>query len=537
MVVHTESAGDHDGVAVVINDNGGKELRVFVSDLHPTTEISRGHDTLEGYNLHDLVQLPSNEVGVIVRVGRNDLTVLHQEGDARVVNPSQLRGKRNRQSMRSMSLDNDGNHVGQGHIVQVISGPHYKGERGTVRHVHRAFVFLHAPTVLENGGYFVVRSRFCRRTATTMAESRGDRNSASIEDSGIRRSRSRRFNKNRDMLIGKTVRVIGRGKYKGQIGMVVDVCQNNLIKVKLHTERNKVKVERHRIRTMDEEKVAEKDRQNAQGYMGMGTPGMGGLTPGGNFTPGGLGSHTPGGNNTPGGYNATPSNTPGIMTPGMTPDAYGFNQPGTPMNPSTPGFYDDGDGAWDPSVSATPKGAQQYPISNSPTYSPAGDDISFTPSTPITGTPSVDYSSSYGNSFSSNNNTSTSNTTRHLKWFERRGAIVRWIDASTQSSRTGSVVGTSPGGFCMVRPDDSNTTISLLGRTLQAVNPTARDVGKKVLILDGVYEGSFAIYDNYADNECILRIYLADGSGMKSGMESSVNLTLYNEDIIRELAE
>ena len=116
MVVHTENAGDREGVAVVINDNGGKELRVFVSDLHPTTEISRGHDTLEGYNLHDLVQLPSNEVGVIVRccfraivfdthththththtqqvrVGRSDLTVLHQEGDARVVNPSQLRG-------------------------------------------------------------------------------------------------------------------------------------------------------------------------------------------------------------------------------------------------------------------------------------------------------------------------------------------------------------------------------------------------------------------------------------------------------------
>ena len=67
MVVHTETAGDREGVAVVINDNGGKELRVFVSDLHPTTEISRGHDTLEGYNLHDLVQLPSNEVGVIVR--------------------------------------------------------------------------------------------------------------------------------------------------------------------------------------------------------------------------------------------------------------------------------------------------------------------------------------------------------------------------------------------------------------------------------------------------------------------------------------
>ena len=425
-------------------------------------------------------------------------------------------GTRNRHSRRSMALDNDGNHVGQGHIVQVMSGPHYKGERGTVRHVHRAFVFLHAPTVLENGGYFVVRSRFVRRTATTAAESKGDRNSASVEDAGIRRSRSRRFHKNRDTMIGKSIRVIGKGKYKGQIGMVVDVCQNNSIKVKLHTERNNVKIPRHRIRTMAEEKMLQRDRDNATGYFGTDTPGFGGATPGlGANTPS-LGLHTPGGGNNTPGRGSTPS-----ATPGMTPDAYQL--PGTPMHPSTPGLYEDGGGAWDPTVTGTP--GSQYPISDSPTYSPADDLMSFTPQTPHLGTPSAEYTPSYPSSAPS-----TSTSTTNLMWYQQRGAVVQWNDRGTQMF--GTVISSNSNGFCTVRPQNSRNTLDLLGRSLQPVQPRSnRD--KSVLIISGVYAGLFADLESMEGNEAIVRIYEADS--MKSGMEPMSNLTIVDADFIEDL--
>ena len=496
-----------------------------------------------------------------------------------------------------MALDNDGNHVGQGHIVQVMSGPHYKGERGTVRHVHRAFVFLHAPTVLENGGYFVVRSRFVRRTATTAAESKGDRNSASVEDAGIRRSRSRRFHKNRDTMIGKSVRVIGKGKYKGQIGMVVDVCQNNLIKVKLHTERNNVKIPRHRIRTMAEEKMLQRDRDNATGYFGTDTPGFGGATPGlGANTPS-LGLHTPGGGNNTPGRGSTPS-----ATPGMTPDAYQL--PGTPMHASTPGLYEESGSAWDPTVTGTP--GSQYPISDSPTYvhlthtlgeltnsksqeyhsypfiydqkhthsntstlehrySPADDLMSFTPQTPHLGTSRssakrenisflIHSLMEYHLNAHSNTNTKLehqrSNTgTPSAEYTPSYPSSAPSTSTSTTNlmwyQQRGAVVQWNDRGtqmFGTVISSNSNGFCTIRPQnsrnTLDLLGRSLQPVqprasDKKVLIISGVYAGLFADLESMEGNEAIVRIYEADS--MKSGMEPMSNLTIVDTNFIEDL--
>ena len=48
--------GEH--VAVILTDCGGREITVRLAHINESSEISRGLDALEGFELHDLILLP-----------------------------------------------------------------------------------------------------------------------------------------------------------------------------------------------------------------------------------------------------------------------------------------------------------------------------------------------------------------------------------------------------------------------------------------------------------------------------------------------
>lgn len=54
--------------------------QVHVSQLQETPEVSTGFDSLQGYELYDLVMLGPNEVGVICRVNREVHTCIRLGG-------------------------------------------------------------------------------------------------------------------------------------------------------------------------------------------------------------------------------------------------------------------------------------------------------------------------------------------------------------------------------------------------------------------------------------------------------------------------
>ena len=56
VVLHVTQDEDR-WVAVLYSDTSAQELKVFVTDLQLTTEVSTGRDSLAGYELHDLVQV------------------------------------------------------------------------------------------------------------------------------------------------------------------------------------------------------------------------------------------------------------------------------------------------------------------------------------------------------------------------------------------------------------------------------------------------------------------------------------------------
>lgn len=114
-------------------------------------QVSTGLDSLGGYEQGDLVVLGQTNVGVITRVGRDDFQVLNQNDVSVRVRLQEPRGKRNSSSARAAALDRNQNHIQSNDVVNVVDGPH-KGQLGTIKHMYRAFLFLHSNKRMDNSG-------------------------------------------------------------------------------------------------------------------------------------------------------------------------------------------------------------------------------------------------------------------------------------------------------------------------------------------------------------------------------------------------
>eukprot|EP00548_Thalassiothrix_antarctica_P014381 CAMPEP_0194175546 /NCGR_PEP_ID=MMETSP0154-20130528/9559_1 /TAXON_ID=1049557 /ORGANISM="Thalassiothrix antarctica, Strain L6-D1" /LENGTH=1076 /DNA_ID=CAMNT_0038889385 /DNA_START=101 /DNA_END=3331 /DNA_ORIENTATION=+ len=240
--------GETDCTAVLLTDVTNKEITVRTSQLRETAEVAAALDKLAGYELYDLVVLSgggsSNEVGVIVRVGREDFTIINNHGISREVRPEELRGKRNQGSNRAIALDVQGNQIRVGDQVSVTEGPH-RGKQATIKRMSKTQLFLYSQTRTDNAGIFVVRSRSCVLAGSRSRQggSHGDAGQSPVtprQSGGDRGGRKRD-----DALIGKSVR-IQAGQWKGYIGTVSDATATH-VKVELHSRLKKVMVVRERV--------------------------------------------------------------------------------------------------------------------------------------------------------------------------------------------------------------------------------------------------------------------------------------------------
>jgi transcription elongation factor SPT5 len=247
VAVEAISSGDNDSTAVVLTDITNKEITVRTSQLRETTEITTNQDKLAGYELYDLVVITgggsANEVGVIVRVGREDFTIVNNHGIAREARPEELRGKLNTPSSRAVALDVQGNQLRVGDTVNVAEGPH-KGKTATIKRMNRSQLFLHSQTRSDHAGIFVVRSRSCVLAGSS--QNRGtDGGAFSNQQSQNSRGPAGGRGKRDDAMIGKTVR-IQAGQWKGYIGTVADTTATH-VQVELHSRLKKVMVTHERI--------------------------------------------------------------------------------------------------------------------------------------------------------------------------------------------------------------------------------------------------------------------------------------------------
>src|SRR3546814_764173 len=114
VVAIEELEGDY--ICVVLTDGLKTELKVNISDVVETSEVTTGLGNLDGYELYDLVVLGQSETAVVVAVGAEHVRVITHQSIEKEVRPQELRGKRNLQSLRATALDNVQNTLQEGDI-------------------------------------------------------------------------------------------------------------------------------------------------------------------------------------------------------------------------------------------------------------------------------------------------------------------------------------------------------------------------------------------------------------------------------------
>ncbi|EGO55155.1 hypothetical protein NEUTE1DRAFT_85268 [Neurospora tetrasperma FGSC 2508] len=225
-----------DDRVTLLTDQTNTEITVFSKDLREASDIG-GQGSLGQYSLLDLVQLDATTVGCIVKVDRESVVVLDQNGDTKQVQPSQITNKLPKRKF-AVAADRNGSEIRLDDVVREYGG---QQRQGKIIHIHRSYIFLHTTTTNENAGVFVTRAN----SVTTVA-AKGGRNTATAGPdlsamnpalkrnpaaSGKQMPAPRTFGP--DRAINQTV-VIRRGGYKGLLGIVKDTTDTHA-RVELHS--------------------------------------------------------------------------------------------------------------------------------------------------------------------------------------------------------------------------------------------------------------------------------------------------------------
>lgn len=331
---------------VLFSDLTMHELEVLPRDLQLCSDMATGVDSLGQFQWGDLVQLDPQNVGVIVRLERENFHVLSMQGKVVVCKPQALHKKK--EFRNAVSLDSENNTIQRKDIVKVVDGVH-SGRKGEVKHLYRNFVFLFSQVYLEHGGIFVCKTRHVSlaggnrtpvagpingnypmspRISSPMHPQGGGRGRGGRGGAGVRRDRD---------LIGVTIKITS-GPYKGNVGMVKDATETTA-RVELHSSCQTISVDTSHIAPAGEQ------RRDGSFTSYVRTPMHSGAQ-----TPLYSGSKTPqydssAGGRTPSFGGATPLHstedgmrTPSAWEPSATPgrteefDDYGKSGPYTPGN-------------------------------------------------------------------------------------------------------------------------------------------------------------------------------------------------------------
>lgn len=269
----------------LLSDMGNTEITVFSKDLRESSD-SGGGGSLGQYELLDLVQLDPSTVACIVRVDRESLIVLDQNGQNRTIMPSQISNKIERRR-DTVATDRNGSEIRLDDVVKEVGG---ESKQGKIIHIHRAYLFLRSDEQQQNAGVSVVRS-----TNVATVSAKGGRIAAATGPDLNSMNPAMKRNPNaavdmpppktfgRDKAIGQTV-TIRKGPYKGLLGIVKETTDTHA-RVELHTKSKTVNVPK--------DCLGFKDRISGQTIDPNARGGYGGRGGRGGFSSGGRGDATP----------------------------------------------------------------------------------------------------------------------------------------------------------------------------------------------------------------------------------------------------
>ncbi|KAH6623197.1 hypothetical protein F5144DRAFT_623221 [Chaetomium tenue] len=286
----------------LLTDQTNTEVTVFSKDLREASDIG-GQGSIGQYSLLDLVQLDPTTVACIVKVDRESMVVLDQNGDTRQVMPSQIANKLPKRRT-AVAADRNGSEIRLDDVVREYGG---QQRQGKIIHIHRSFIFLHSNATTENAGVFVTRAgnvstiaaKGGRATNPNSGPDLSAMNPALKRNPAQSQAMQPPKTFGRDRALGQTVS-IRRGGYKALMGIVKDTSETHA-RVELHGK--------NKIVSIAKADLIFKDRVTGKTIDIYSRSGRGGF--GGGASRGGFGSgDRPGGSRTPmgaGGGERTPA--------------------------------------------------------------------------------------------------------------------------------------------------------------------------------------------------------------------------------------
>ncbi|KAJ2148769.1 transcription elongation factor spt5 [Coemansia sp. RSA 520] len=240
----------NDAVVTVFTDIGKGEIRVLAKDLRVSSDIGTstgGTQTIMvGLDVNDLVHLEGNQMGVVLKVSRDSLTVLDDRNEVRTMAPRSARPTRG--NFERTGVDFGGNPITRGDVVREASGAR---RQGTVVQVTRFVTFVKSRDSSSSDNMFAVRTRQVESMSARQGslDPYATRNMRSGTDNGRGRGRGRgrvgSLRGGRDPLVGKTV-IANRGPYKGYVGIVKDIAGTQA-RIELHTNARVVNVDKDKL--------------------------------------------------------------------------------------------------------------------------------------------------------------------------------------------------------------------------------------------------------------------------------------------------
>lgn len=229
-----------DDTVTLLSDMSMQEITIFSKDLRLSAEMA-ADGQLGIYDVHDLVQLDAATVACVIKVDRESLRVIDQNGSIRNILPTQVANKIVPRR-DAVATDRNGAEIRVADSVREVYG---EQRSGVIRHIHRSFLFLHNKTQAENAGISVVRT-----TNVVTVSARGGRSTGpdltkmnpalAMQSAGGGAMPPPR--RGRDNLIGKTV-TIRKGRHKGLVGIVRD-ADDSSAQVELYTSNKPVHIPR-----------------------------------------------------------------------------------------------------------------------------------------------------------------------------------------------------------------------------------------------------------------------------------------------------
>lgn len=238
--VHTGESGlivdvKNNQVTLVSNQTK-KDITVFPNYLVISVDSSTTSSKIGRFELHQMVNLNSHKIGMIIKVEKEIFTILCTDGRVLNLEPKSIVSSLEVNRLTEKTTDRNGLEIKVGDIVRETNG---EKRQGNIMHIYKSYLFLHSKSVYENTGIFVTDSN----SVQTISNKGSIASSFKVPDlnkmnpnrvmppPSISVVNQSKFG-GRDVTINQHVSV-RKGPYKGKKGIIKD-ANGDVARVEMH---------------------------------------------------------------------------------------------------------------------------------------------------------------------------------------------------------------------------------------------------------------------------------------------------------------